>query len=250
MWWKKRRWPGRPPRAPAPRAVRNGPSGSGPRTSRRSSGTCSRNQPLVAWLGQESAGGDRVDGHAARRPVGRESPGERQHGRLRRLVAPAGDPPVGDQAGDRGHVDHAPPTARQHRAADDLRPDERARQVEVDDPLPVGRGERLGRHVDATSADVVDHDVDRPPILHDLIRGVFAGARLAHVRGEDLDLSAQRRREFARARRFEGCPTHGPRGSGRHPPRPTPGPWQTRGPGCRRSRRPSCHQDGTSQAHS
>ena len=87
-------------------------------------------------LGHEQARTDGVDGDAARRPVGSGGTGEMDQRSLGRLVVPAADPAIGDEAADRGYIDDASAASLQHLAADDLGADEAMRQVEVDEFLP------------------------------------------------------------------------------------------------------------------
>src|SRR6185503_15503603 len=104
-------------------------------------------------------------------------------GALARLVAPPPDAARRDQAGDRGDVDDpaalAPPD---HGPADQLGADERAREIEVDDLLPLLELEVLGRRVDPTAAHVVDEDVHRAVLLERRPACALRLERLAHVR--------------------------------------------------------------------
>src|SRR4029453_17899921 len=80
------------------------------------------------------------------------------------------------------HVDDpAALAAPDHGATDQLRADERAGEVEVDDLLPLLEVEILGRHVEPAPAHVVDEDVDRPVLFERRAARAFRLERLADV---------------------------------------------------------------------
>src|SRR5437868_5517279 len=88
--------------------------------------------PPQIGVGHEPAGQDRVDCYAVRRPISRDGARELHHRRLARLIMPPGDLPPGDQRVDRRDIDHPPAlAARHHCPADELRAEERARQVQI-----------------------------------------------------------------------------------------------------------------------
>ena len=118
-----------------------------------------------AQPGLDRARADRVHGDAARRVADRELAGEPDHAVLGRHVG--GAAAVADQPRHRGQVDDAAAPERQHLRERALAAEERAGEIDGDDPA-TARATSRGLEVAVQDAGGVDHDPERPELAHRL----------------------------------------------------------------------------------
>ena len=158
-------------------------------------------QELPGHVGHDQGRGDGVDLDAVLGPLRRERAGELVHAALAGGVGGAAHA-GGHPAAHRGHVDDAAVLLRDHDPADGLASQERAEDVDAQDPLELLGGHLLGVEP-RVGAGHVDEDVDLAELLHGLLGHVLHRRGVGEVGGdrhgrapEGLDLLDRGRQMF------------------------------------------------------